>query len=280
MAYLNLKKLFKSISLKVFNDKINIDTESINVSFGSKVNNKVDLRNINNLEINKLNKLLNHRVMLVIPAHQVLSEKEQVKITKYFGNTDNNAISYISANAKVDNKTNSNSNTFLSSELWHNDKPYLKNPPHISVFQMVDNVDENWETAFVNLHDICTNITEDIKLTWNSIHIMYSDNDVIHPLLWIHPFTGRQSIYFDFRFVKQIFSICKTTGDILIKDNNKIISKLFKLFSKNTPIYNHIWNKGDIIIIDNYAISRRESLKPSYNNSALVRRTTTTGLYF
>lgn len=272
MSFLNFKKLF--------NKKININTESINVSFGSRVNNKIDLRDINNLEKNKLNELLHSRGMLVIPGHQVLSEKEQVEITKYFGTTANNPIGYIGTNTKVKGKIGTNNNTYLASELWHTDDPYLKNPPHVSFFQMVDDADNSWETAFINLHDICANISKEIKLTWNSIHIMYSGNDVIHPLLWVHPFTGRQSIYFDFRFVKEIFSICKTTGEVLIKNNNKITTKLYNFFSTNKAVYNHKWSKGDIIIIDNYAVSRKKILKPSYNSSALLRKTTTTGLYF
>ena len=287
MVHLNLKRLFKCLSVKVFKKNRNIDIENINISFGSKAKNKFDLRNIDASEVTKLKALIEDRGMFVIPSHQVLSETEQIKITKYFGNTDSDSISYISANTKVKSKTGTSDNTYLSSELWHNDEPYLKNPPHISIFQMVDSVNQNvddvnqnWETTFTSLHDICSNITEEVKLKWNSIHIMYSGNDVIHPLLWIHPFTGRQSIYFDFRFVKQIFSICKNTGEILIKSNNEIVSKLYKLFSSNKDVYNHKWCHGDIIIIDNYAISRRQTLKPSYDNPALVRRTTTAGLYF
>jgi len=113
-----------------------------------------------------------------------------------------NPVSYIGTHSKVKGETAIHDNTYLSSELWHNDNPCLKNPSHISVFQMVDSASQNWETDFISLHDICSNITEEIKLKWNSIYIMYSGSDVTHPLLWIHPFTGRQSIYFDFRFVK------------------------------------------------------------------------------
>ena len=280
MTYLNPKHLFKYFSLKVFNRKINIDTENLNISFGSKVKNSCDLRSVNSAQVAKLKALIQDRGMLVIPAHQVLTEAEQIQITKYFGNTERNPVSYIGTHSKVKGETAIHDNTYLSSELWHNDNPCLKNPSHISVFQMVDSASQNWETDFISLHDICSNITEEIKLKWNSIYIMYSGSDVTHPLLWIHPFTGRQSIYFDFRFVKQIFNICKNTGEILIKKNNEIISKLHLLFSSNKAIYNHKWSQGDVIIIDNYAVSRRKTLKSSYNSSALLRTTTTTGIYF
>lgn len=269
------QRILKNCGLK----NNSIDVKKINPFFGVKITSGLDLKNITDAEAIRLKSLLKDKSMLVIPSHRILSEKEQVKLTAFFGSTDNN-ISYVSPHTNIKDVSASNDNIYLSSPLWHCDEPYLKKPPHISVFQMLEGKNQNWGTEFISLYQVCSNISEEVKKNWAGINIMYSGDDIIHPLLHIHPFTGKQSLYFDFRFAKEVFNFCITTGEILLENSNVILSKLNELFSKHTSVYNHKWCSGDIVIIDNYAISRRETIKPHYTNSALVRRTTTEGVYF
>ena len=269
------QRILKSCGLK----KNGIDVKKINPFFGAKIISGLNLKNITYVEKIQLKSLLKEKGMLVIPSHRILSEKEQVKLTSIFGTTDKK-ISYISQHTNINNSSVTNDKVYLSSPLWHCDDPYLKSPPHISIFQMLEGKNQNWGTDFISLYQVCTTISEAFKKKWVGINIMYSGNDVTHPLLHIHPYTGKQSLYFDFRFAKEVFNFCKSSGEILLVNSNVIVSKLNELFSEHTSIYNHKWCSGDIVIIDNYAISRRETTKPDYINNSIIRRTTTKGVYF
>ncbi|WP_203258461.1 TauD/TfdA dioxygenase family protein [Hyunsoonleella ulvae] len=276
---IEFKRILNNIGLKKLIKSNDLEVENIENSFGTRVNAKIDLTNIGNEDITKLKTLLMDKGMLVIPSHRILNEEEQIKITNFFGRANKN-VSYISPHTIINEQVVTNNNTYLSSALWHCDHPNLKNPPHISVFQILDDVNSNWETAFISLHEVCSNISEEQKKDWLGINVMYSGEDIVHPLLRVHPFTGKQSLYFDFRFVKEVFNICEATGEIMLKNSNEIVFKLNELFSKHISVYNHKWCSGDIVIIDNYTISRREVSTPDTTKTSLARRSTTEGIYF
>lgn len=274
-----IHRILNTFGLKKFIKNTRIVFKELNPLFGAKITAGFDLKNIDQAGVVQLKALLKEKGMLVIPSHRILSDKEQIKLTSLFGSVDNN-ISYISPHSKIKDKRTTTDKVYLSSALWHCDEPYIKNPPHVSVFQMLDGTNQKWGTEFIDLYQVCSNIGEEDKHNWVGLNIMYSGDDVTHPLLHIHPFTGKQSLYFDFRFAKEVFNYCLVTGKVLIGNSNKILSMLNELFSRHTTNYYHRWSSGDIVIIDNYAISRRENIKPEYNNSSLVRRTTTKGVYF
>ncbi len=276
---LGLRKITQNLGIKKLIRKNITDLQNLKTSFGVQINNKLDLTGISDQEIIRLQSLLKHKGMIVIPSHRILSEEEHLKITTLFG-VPHEKVSYIAPHVKMSGQFNTTNDTYLSSSLWHSDYSHSKNPAHISIFQMTDTIDQEWETSFISLHQIYAKLNEDVKRRWDGIKVMYSGNDAIHPLLWVHPFTGNPSIYFDFRFAKEVFDICTNTGEILFKNINETVSHLNDLFSKKISVYTHRWCSGDIVIIDNYAISRKESLKPDYSQNASIRRTMTKGVYF
>lgn len=276
---LGLRKITQNFGIKKLTRKNVIDVQNLKTPFGIQINNKLDITDISSQEIIRLQSLLNHKGMIVIPSHRILSEEEQIKITTLFG-TPHKQVSYIAPHIKMSGQLNTTNNTYLSSSLWHSDYSHSKNPAHVSIFQMTEVVHQEWETSFISLHQVYSKLREDVKKKWDGMKVMYSGNDAIHPLLWVHPFTGNPSVYFDFRFAKEVFDICTTTGEILFKNINDTISSLNDLFSKKAAIYTHRWCSGDIIIVDNYAISRKESLQPDYSQNTAIRRTTTKGVYF
>lgn len=276
---LGLRKFTQNFELSILSKKSSIEVQELKTSFGVKINDKLDLTTISNQEIIRLQSLLKNKGMIVIPSHRILNEKEQLKIATIFG-APNKEVSYITPHVKLFGLLNKRNNTYLSSSLWHSDDSHSKNPAHVSIFHMTEAVTQEWETSFISLHQIYSKLNEDVKKKWNGIKVMYSGNDSIHPLLWIHPFTGKPSVYFDFRFAKEVFNICEITGEILFKNINDIISSLNDLFSKKAAMYTHRWCSGDIVIVDNYAISRKESLQPDYSQNTAIRRTTTKGVYF
>lgn len=255
-----------------------LEFDNLTASFGVKIISKIDLRILDKWQEIKLQTLLRNRGMLIIPKHHILSDKEQVHLTGLFGNT-RQGVNYISPHIRRPAGSNTY-NTYLSSPLWHSDNSNAKNPAHISVFQMTQDAIQKWETLFISLHQLHDELAKDTSITWKHIDVMYSAEGNIHPLVWTHPFTGKPSIYFDFRFVKEIINKCAPSGTTLFKNLNTLIPCLNTLFDNKAFTYSHTWNAGDIVILDNYAISRKETSIPDYSEDIAIRRTTTEGIYF
>jgi len=205
--------------------KLGSHTDKVDVKPSINLNNIKDITTLTKLEIEKLKTRLKDFGVLVIPSHL-------------------NAAS-IDTTAKK---------TYLFSPLWHIDFSYRNCPPHLSVIQMVKKSPRCWETSFVSLTEIYKQISTEIKSSWKNLKVMYSKTNCIHPLLWIHPFTGKPLVFFDFRFVSDIFDMCKFTGKVILENMNDVILNLGTLFGKVKPIYKHNWQLGDIVIIDNYAV--------------------------
>jgi len=132
----------------------------------------------------------------------------------------------------------------------------------------------------VSLTEIYQQISAEIKARWKNLKVMYSETDCIHPLLWIHPYTGKPLVFFDFRFVSEIYDLCTFTGKVVFENMNDVILKLGTLFGKVKPICKHNWKLGDIVIVDNYAVAKKENFKNDGEEPGLLRRTVTHGIYF
>jgi len=265
----NLKKQL----LKRENKIDEVDTPDINL------NNIKDVTTLTKLEIEKLKTRLEDFGILIIPSHRVLSENEQLKFTNRLG-VSTNHLSYVTSNLNTASIDTTTKKTYLFSPLWHIDFSYLNCPPHLSVVQMVEKSPSDWETSFVSLNEIYEQISTEIKDRWKNFKVIYSETDCIHPLLWIHPFTGKPIVFFDFRFVNNIFDMCKFTGKVVLENMNDVILNLGTLLGKVKPICKHNWQLGDIVIIDNYAVSKKENFKNDRQGLGLLRRTVTKGIYF
>jgi alpha-ketoglutarate-dependent taurine dioxygenase len=276
---LDLFKLSKGLGIPRLLRKRELAFENLDAPFGVKAISKVDLMRLGTNSMDRLQSILKEKGMIIIPSHRVLSENEQLRFTSFFGKVSSKA-SFVSPHTNVESSELSANNTYLSSNLWHCDEPYLKNPPHISVFQLIHISGSKWKTSFQDVQDLCTRLNDKIRASFDNLQVMYERDDVTHPLLWIHPFNGKQTLYIDFRFVKDVFDICVETGDVLLKNNSKIMTHLNELLGSVTNTYEHLWLQGDILIVDNYAISRKAVVKPDYDSSPLIRRTTTEGIYF
>ena len=276
---MQILKIKHKIGLNGLQKKEKLECRALNSTFGIEVLNHIDLRSIGNNTINELKSLLKENGVLVLRSHPIVSKKEQLHLTSYFG-ISNSQIDYISAHAKPIKQANSN-NTYISSPIWHNTHSNFKNPSHLSFFQMPHLPKGKWQSYFISLLHLYEKLDKDTKKQLNELKVMYHNSDTIHSLLWLHPFVGRPCIYFDFRFASEVYNICTETGHVLLKDFNDVFVLMDKIFNQHPEhIYKHNWNKGDIVIVDNYAIAQRESFCDLEETNTFLRRTTTEGIYF
>lgn len=256
-----------------------LSIKRVNPFFGVEVHGLPRVRKINGDHIKKLKKLISEFGVVILRNKAAWSETEQVNFTKMLGNFDSPLI--FSTNTPSDPKVLKIwPNAQQSGLQWHSDRSYLERPCHLSIFQMVVQPSIGNETSFLNLHHVYQNLSREIQKKWANYNVIYADKRVSHPLFWIHPFTGKKSIYFDFRFAQEIIDICNTNKHMEIKDINEIIQILDQAFSQEKASYLHVWKKNDVIILDNYAISHKANFVAEVEDSRVLMRTSTEGIYF
>jgi len=246
----------------------------------------LEVENLSNIakagdsDINQIKNLLLSYPVIIIRGKGPCSEKEQIRFTAKLGELDGPFV-YSTLNPSDTKVQKKWPNAKLSGLQWHSDRSYAKCPPYLSIFQMIKNPIKGNETLFVNLLEAYSALSPEIIEKWKNYSITYSADNVKHPLLWAHPFNGKKSIYFDFRFAREIIDTSLPDGTVQLVTANELIETLNTTFSKVT-IYKHEWRKGDIIIIDNYAAAHKANITGHCEKSGhrVLFRTSTKGIYF
>jgi len=134
------------------------------------------------------------------------------------------------------------------------------------------------QTFFTSLAACYMDLSNQKKEEWKSYKAIYGHNGTVHPLIWKHPFNGQSVLYFDVGEVCNI--VIKDTKDQLsVEKTNALISELNKTMNNQIVNYVHQWKKGDLLLIDNYAVAHRTNLLfKNYKQTMLC--TTTKGIYF
>lgn len=257
---------------------------NVNLEFRTLSSLVLEVTNLQNIalvspsQIKQLKKLILSHPVIIIRTKRKWNEKEQICFTEKFGELDTPVI-YSTLNPSDREVRKRWPNAQLSGLQWHSDRSYMHRPPHLSFFQMIEKPPNGNETLFVNLIEAYQELGTDTVKKWKNYVISYANDDVKHPLLWIHPYSGNKSIYFDFRFASKIIDNDQSNGKLKLVDTNQVMGKLENLFSETT-IYNHQWQKGDLLIVDNYASAHKANIGPCHQTSRVIFRTSTKGVYF
>ncbi|MFS4493460.1 TauD/TfdA dioxygenase family protein [Maribacter sp. 2308TA10-17] len=254
--------------------------KKVNDFFGVEVFGLPNVRKITDSQIEQLKKLILEYGVVVLRNKTAWTETEQITFTNMLGKLDSPVI-YSTTTPSDPKVLKIWPNAQQSGLQWHSDRSYLERPSHLSIFQMVERPSIGNETAFLSLLEVYRNLPEDIKHKWANYHIVYATKKVMHPLFWVHPFNGKKTMYFDFRFAEEIVDICSAADEPMkIKDINKVVQVIDQMFTKEKAKYTHVWQQNDVLICDNYAISHKANLVSKTEEARVLIRSSTEGIYF
>ena len=266
--------------LNIFNSESKeLSYKKIDADFGVEVFGLTKVRKITQFQIEKLKSLISEHGLLILRNKIPWTEEEQLIFTSKLGKLDSPLV-YSTTTPSDPKIVKLWPNAQQSGLQWHSDRAYLERPSHLSVFQMVERPSVGNETAFLSLSEVYKNLPETIKQKWANYHIIYATQRVKHPLFWIHPFNGKKTVYFDFRFAEEVVDLCSSKKTMEIKNINNVIQTIHQAFSDETAKYIHVWQKNDVVISDNYAISHKANLVSETEESRVLIRSSTEGIYF
>lgn len=139
---------------------------------------------------------------------------------------------------------------------FHWDGAFFKEP-RLLLFYCTESEGEGGETLFTDTEKIWESLSEKEKAACLKVKLNYRTNQVAHyggeieiPLVQAHPRTGNTILRFAEKVETQLNPVELGIGGVEEHElfYQKMVSKLY------SPefMYEHRWNKGDLIIVDNY----------------------------
>ena len=165
----------------------------------------------------------------------------------------------------VTNKRNSEGNfigTIPEGELWfHSDVSYQETPHKATLLHAIELPRTGGNTMFANMYTAFENIPEHLKRLLTGRRALHAydfamservntkgglDN-IQHywqPIFIKHPDTGRTALYVSRLMTAAIEGLSQSESD-------KVLSELFAIAEDPAIIYEHVWQKGDLLMTDN-----------------------------
>src|SRR5581483_8419386 len=157
---------------------------------------------------------------------------------------------------------------------WHTDMSYLSQPPKASILYALETPSAGGDTYFCNMYRAYESLPEHLRCritglmvkhdaTYNSggyvrqgleaVDDPVRSPGVYHPLICVHPETGRRALYLGRRRNAYI-------GGLTLKESEILLDDLWAHAVREAFVWRHQWRPGDVVLWDNRAtMHRRDS---------------------
>ena len=162
--------------------------------------------------------------------------------------------------------------------VWHTDMSYLEHPPKASMLYALEVPPTGGDTHFSNMYRAYECLPDALKqrisgltlkhdATYNSggylrQGVVATDDPVLspgvyHPLVGIHPETGRSALYLGRRRNAYI-------GGLPLSESAALLDELWSYATRDDIAWYNQWQPGDVVLWDNRCtMHRRDSFDPS-----------------
>ena len=183
-------------------------------------------------------------------------------------------------------------------DAWHTDHSFKTRPANCTILYSLKNPSRGGATDFANMYAAYDALSDGMKARIANLRGRHSISklknkrveisgaredavefyrrqekaipDVDHPLVRIHPVTGRKSLYCSPRFTIGIVGLDEDEGDALLDE-------LIAHSKKPEFRYRHHWGPGDVVMWDNRCVNHRATGGYEYPDIRHLYRTTVEG---
>ena len=251
----------------------------------------IDVRRLDDAQLAELRALICEHEVVCIPG-QSLTAIEQVEFSHRLGPAaDSPFIEPSPDHPEVIKvlKEARDGNAFNFGGAWHSDFSFQPNPPSFTVLHALDIPEFGGDTCFSSMSKAYDMLSAQQKEDFLSISAVHTARDAyspkmqaihsglsgmnivcdesahdvtVHPLIRIHPETGRSILFYNRAYVRDLVGIADE------QEKNRLMEWLHLHTTDAKFGYRHRWTVGDLLIWDNrstqhyalndYAGSRRE----------------------
>ncbi|MCB0995261.1 MAG: TauD/TfdA family dioxygenase [Acidimicrobiales bacterium] len=148
-------------------------------------------------------------------------------------------------------------------ETWHADFTYAEQPPAFSFLhaQVIpplggDTMFSSAYLAFEGLSDGLRECLRHLRAFHQGTELALSkgltldDIQRVHPVVWVHPDTGREALFVNGNYVKHF-------DGWTAEESAPLLSFLYDQFARPEYTYRHRWHDGDLLVWDNRCTQHR-----------------------
>jgi taurine dioxygenase len=157
--------------------------------------------------------------------------------------------------------------------VWHTDMSYLPDPPIASVLYALEVPPSGGETEFCTMTGAYAALPADLKSRIQGLRVKHDGTynsggyvragvtptddprtapGTIHPLVCLHPESGRKGLYLGRRRNAHIEGYS-------IEDSNALLDEIWALATRDELVWQHQWLPGDLVVWDNRSTMHRRN---------------------
>jgi taurine dioxygenase len=240
-----------------------------------------------------------HGILLF--ANQRLTPEQQIAFSRNFGDLEQHVLSeynlpghpeiFMVSNIVENGKPKGRAG---AGQYWHSDMSYLKRPSLGSILYALEVPEVGGDTCFASMYKAYDALSEPMKKMLSGLRAVHdfahsqqvylaprnykpasadqvaSRPPVDHPVIRVHPETGRKALYVNPGMTSHILGL---TAD----ESRAILDCLFETSVRPEFVYRHRWRVGDVIFWDNRCVMHNAINDYGESDRRLMQRTTVGG---
>ncbi|MFT5013837.1 MAG: taurine dioxygenase [Dinoroseobacter sp.] len=217
-------------------------------SLGAEIT-RVDLTEANDAMVEEIKAALCEHMVLFFPG-QSLNTAQHVALGRYFGELEGhpNLSNPIDGYPEIFELTASEGGV---ADEWHTDITFQEQPALMSILKMVKCPDVGGDTMWTNLCQAFNELSEPMQQLCEGLTALHDalphnrpDQMAIHPVVRVHPVTGKKTLYVNEHFTRRIVETNATESEMLL-------SYLTAWVKNPRFTVRYKWTEGTIAMWDN-----------------------------
>lgn len=188
--------------------------------------------------------------------HQKIIKSKSVREIFRVSNVDEDGVIMPASNPTV--------RQLSLAQYWHTDSSYMPMPCQGALLHGIEVSRTGGETQFTNMYKVCDALPQSLKdriegrkarHNFEHMHTLQTltpltDSEraamppVWHPMVRVHPVTGRKSLYISPIYNDEVEGLSKA-------DSLALIDELAKFAGRPEFVYSHAWETDDVVMWDN-----------------------------
>ena len=234
----------------------------------------VNLSEVSDAEVSEIKDALNENMVLFFPG-QKINIDEHVEFGSKFGELEGHPNLKKNNNVKHPKVFELTASEGGIADEWHTDITFQDSPALMSVLHMVKCPDLGGDTMWSNLSAAYEALSDPLKDLCEGITALHDarphgrpDKTAIHPVVRVHPETGKKVLYVNEHFTRRIVEMSKDESDMLL-------AHLTKWVQQPQFTIRYHWTEGTIAMWDNR--STQHYVVNDFEGERVIQRVTIMG---
>ena len=224
-------------------------------------------------EIDAIKALLLEHLVIFFPDQEI-SPEAHVDFGRHFGHLEGHPN--LSKNSDLPPEIlELRATTGGVADEWHTDLTFQERPALMSILHMVSCPETGGDTLWTSLYAAYDELSDPVKSLCDGLTALHDalphnhpEQTSIHPVVRVHPLTGKKALYVNEHFTRRIVEMNATESDALLNLLTKWVSN-----PRFTVRYN--WTPGTIAIWDNRCT--QHFVLNDFDSERVIQRVTVVG---